>query len=330
MSQRQYFRSPQQGNAAVVSNQRGQQPQQPQGFQVPQFNMPQFQTPDLSGLQFGGGTSIEGVGSVQAPDQSSTANALLGVLGNAYGDQLGLTGSLAQTQGGIDQARIGATSNDYGNELALQGQQYTADSALRQAELVADIQKELGIYQSDRDLEGDKYGADQQLAGIQAQSDASRYGADQQLAGVRATAEFGALPAILQMQRFNQSFPFFQQLAAQLLGGGNSGGTGGLSATGVGNGSEALNRQIASNAQQYASSQGDQGYSGGSPQAGAYGANNDYARMVADTEARHQIPLAYARENRDAELAALAAKNDALRAQSSQLSPIMQLLGQYV
>jgi hypothetical protein len=213
---------------------------------------------------------------------------------------------------------------------------------------VAQLQKELGIYQSDSSRESDKYGADQGLRGIEAQAGASRYGADQgllgieaqagasrhgadqQLAGVTTQAQYGALPAVFQQQRFDQSFPFFQQLASQLLGGGGGGG-GGLGPVSIPglDADPALNRQLASNAQQYASAQGDQGYGGGSPQSGAYGQQNDYARMLADTEAGYQIPLAYNRENRDAKLAAIAAENDRMRAQASQYAPILQLLGQY-
>ena len=50
---------------------------------------------------------------------------------------------------------------------------------------------------------------------------------------------------------------------------------------------------------------------------------------MSDVNAGYGIPLEYARENRDAGLAGLAAQNDRMRAQSSQLSPLLSLLGQF-
>jgi len=321
--QRQFFQAPQQGGGRSrdSNNQGFQAPRQP-NMQLPEFNLPGF-----SG-QSGGSTSLDGVGTATAGNEMPGYVAQVGALGNAFGDQLGLIGNLANTQGGVDQARIGASSNDYGNELNAGTQRYQSDSQLRQAELVAKIQQELGMYQSDQGLAGELGVAELGLEGTQAQADASRYGADQNLAGVTTQAQFGALPAYYQQQRFNTAYPDFMKLAQGLLGGGGGGGLGAVNVPAL-NAEPALNQQLAANAQQEAMAGGSQGYGGGSPQAGGYSRNNEFDRMQADTMARQEIPLAYARENREGTLAGIAAENDRMRAQASQLSPLMSLIGQF-
>jgi hypothetical protein len=310
-----------------------QAPQQPGGQGFNMANMPSLNLPDFTGIQAGGGTNIEGVGSVTAGNQVPLAQTIVGALSDAFGQQLGLQGSLANTAGGVEQARIGAGANMYGADQALAGQLGTAGIDAGVRELIARLQNELGIYQTDIGAETSRYGADAtrdasmygsdaQLAAAQAAANAGMYGSDQDRIARLGVAELANVPAQLANDRavsFGQ--PLMQQLVQQMFGGGTATGLQGTSVPGLD-----LNRAYANNAAQEAAALNSGGYSGGSPQAGAASQAAGLNRAMADTGAE----VEYAREARQAQLDAIAAESDRMRAQAAQYSPVLQLLQGYV
>jgi hypothetical protein len=94
----------------------------------------------------------------------------------------------------VESTRIGAKATTDVAKTQLEGTRYTADSNVKATQIGADAQRYgydqqlAGVQDTNRaQLEGTKYTADSSVKATQIGADAQRYGYDQQLAGVRDT-----------------------------------------------------------------------------------------------------------------------------------------------
>lgn len=309
-------------------------PPQNQGFNI-QNLMGNQNWGNWEGIQSGGGTSIEGVGNVQAGNQVPLAQSIVNAQSEALGNQLGLLGSLANTQGGVEQSRIGAGAQMHGANQQLAGQLGTATIDAETRELIARLQNELGFHQTDTGAETNRLGINTQaetargataaqLQAALANVASTDYATDQELIARQYAADAANEGVRLQNERAVQfGQPMFEKLAAMMFGGGTAQGLGGSGPTDV----QQFDRErgYAENAAREAAALNSGGYSGGSPQAGAASQAAALTRAMADTGTETE----YARNAQQFELDQIAAESDLMRAQAAQFSPFASLLGQY-
>lgn len=297
------------------------QPTQSQGFDIGQL-LGKQDWGDWSGIQAGGGATFGDGSSVQAGDQTGLAQSIVGAQSQALGNQLGLIGSLAGTQGGIEQERLRS-----GAQLGVAG----IDAETRK--YIQDALNELGIYQTDIGADTQRFGITNeaetargataaQLQASLANTDANRFATEQDLIARQYAADAANEQYRLADARARELYqPAFTDLVSKLFGGSTAPGLSG------GGGVEVMDRNqaYANNAAQEAAALNAGGYSGGSPQAGAASQAASLNRAMADTG----VATDYARDVRQAQLDQIAAESEQMRAQAAAMSPFLQLLGQY-
>lgn len=153
--------------------------------------------------QAGGGMQMEGIGRVEAGNEVPAYQELL------------------RTQASRDNTLANLLSSWFGTTAGLMGTDITSGRQLEGLLGSTRMQTDAQRYGKDRDLEGNKYGADKGLAGIMEQARVSDLANQRTTDAQRYAADQANVPARLQDAFKREQVPMFQELASRIFPSGN-------------------------------------------------------------------------------------------------------------